>query len=98
MKKSITSLLVFAAVALVLLSSCASAFEQAGNALAQGDYTTAIEKSLVSIEKEKDVFEAEAVLKDAWQRANSEWNAQIATFEKARQQKNCPRPFPCTTS
>ena len=83
MRKTIASLFVSIMCALMLLSSCASSFEQAGNALAQGDYTTAITKSLQSIEKGKDVPEAQAVLKDAWQRANTEWNAQIATFEKA---------------
>lgn len=83
MKKPITNFLVAITCALVLLSSCASSFEQAGEALAQGDYTKAIEKSLKSIEKGDDVPAAETVLKDAWQRANSEWNAQIATIEQA---------------
>ena len=83
MKKPITNFLVAITCALVLLSSCASSFEQAGEALAQGDYTRAIEKSLKSIEKGDDVPAAETVLKDAWQRANSEWNAQIATIEQA---------------
>ncbi|NBK21029.1 MAG: hypothetical protein EOM68_03275 [Spirochaetia bacterium] len=83
MKKTIPGLLVCLTFVLVLLSSCASTFEQAGAALEQGDYTTAIVKSLESIGKGKDVAEAEAVLKDAWKRANSEWNAQIATIEQA---------------
>ena len=82
MKQKITGLCVFITLALVLLSSCASTFEQAGNALAQGDYTTAIAKSLESIAKGKDTVEAEAVLQEAWKRANSEWEAQIVTLEK----------------
>jgi phosphopantetheine adenylyltransferase len=52
-------------------------------ALEKGDYTIAIVKSLESIEKGKDVPEAVAVLDDAWQRANSDWTAQIATIEKS---------------
>lgn len=83
MKKSIISMLAFVVVALVLLSSCASSFELAGNALARGDYSIAIKQSLKSIEKEKDVYEAEAVLQEAWKRANSEWNAQITTIEQS---------------
>ena len=94
MKKTIASLSVFIMLALMLLSSCASSFEQAGNALAQGDYTTAITKSLQSIEKGKDVPEAQAVLKDAWQQANTEWNAQIATIEKATTANELAKAIP----
>ena len=97
MKKRISGLLVFITLALVLLSSCASAFEQAGNALAQGDYATAIEKSLISIEKGKDIPEAETVLKNAWQRANSEWEAQIATYEKASSPEELSKVIPVYT-
>jgi hypothetical protein len=83
MKKTITGLLMCLTFALMLLSSCASTFEQAGMALEKGDYTVAIVKSLESIEKGKDVPEAIAVLGDAWQQANDDWYAQIATIEKA---------------
>ena len=83
MKRTISCLVVCLTCALLLLSSCASTFEQAGKALEQGDYTKAIVKSLESIKKGKDVPAAEAMLKDAWQQANSEWNAQIATLEKS---------------
>ncbi len=94
MKNSITKLLVAVTCALLLLSSCASTFEQAGNALEQGDYTIAITKSLESIEKGKEVPAAKAVLKDAWQRANSEWNAQIATIEKAKTATELAKAIP----
>lgn len=69
--------------ALVLLSSCASTSEKAAKALDNGDYTTAITQSLKSLEDGKDVLEAEMYLQDAWKRANSEWNAQIATIEQS---------------
>ena len=68
---------------LFLLSSCVSSFEMAGTALEQGDYTTAIIKSLEALEKDPDLGEANVLLKDAWQRANSEWSAQITTIEQA---------------
>lgn len=83
MRKTIAGLLVCLTLALLLLSSCASTFEQATMAMDTGDYTAAIVKSLESIEKGKDVPEATAVLNTAWQRANSEWSAHIATIEQA---------------
>jgi tetratricopeptide (TPR) repeat protein len=55
----------------------------AGTALEQGDYTTAIIKSLEALEKDPDLEEANVLLKDAWQQANNEWSAQITTIEQA---------------
>jgi hypothetical protein len=83
MRKTIAGLLVCLTFALVLLSSCASTSEKAAKALDNGDYTTAISQSLKSLEDEKDVVEAEMYLQDAWERANIEWNAQIATIEQS---------------
>ena len=94
MKKTITNVLILIAFALVLLSSCASTFDQAGMALAQGDYSTAIAKSLESIAKGKDISEAETMLKDAWQSANTEWNTQITTFEKATTPEEVAKAVP----
>jgi len=94
MKKSLTLLLVFITLALVLLSSCASSFELAGNALDRGDYATAIKQSLKSIEKEKDVYESEAVLQEAWKRANTEWNAQITTIEQTSTSDELSKAMP----
>ncbi len=94
MKKTITCLLTCLTLALLLLGSCASTFEQATMALDTGDYTAAIVKSLQSIEKGKDVPEATAVLRDAWQRANSEWNAHIATIEQSATAEELAKAIP----
>jgi len=94
MRITIAKLSICFTLALVLLSSCASTFKQAGMALEQGDYTTAIVKSLESIEKGKDMAEAEGVLKEAWQRANAEWNAQIATIEKTTTSSELAKTIP----
>lgn len=94
MKKPIVGLLTCLTLTLVLLSSCASTFEQATMALNTGDYTSAIVKSLESIDKGKDVPEATAVLGDAWQRANNEWTAQIATIEKASTASELAKAIP----
>lgn len=94
MKKPRPCLLVCLTLTLIILSSCASTFEQAGAALEQGNYTSAMVKALESIEKGKDVAEAEAVLRDAWQRANSEWNAQITTIEQATTSREWEKVIP----
>ncbi len=83
MKKSISTLFAFLTLILVLCSSCATPFEKAGKALEQGDYARAIAQSIEALKEEPGMSEAQAVLRTAWQRANTEWNAQIATIEKA---------------
>ena len=83
MKKQLTGLLALLTLTLVLFSSCASTSEQAATSLADGDYTTAIEKSLEALKEEPGLAEATVVLNEAWSRANSEWNAQIASYESS---------------
>lgn len=69
---------------ILILSSCATTpFEAAGEAYDQGNYGQAIEKALEALEEEPGMAEAEALLKESWQRANSDWTAEIATYEEA---------------
>ena len=82
MKRTIFNLLSLALITLVLFTSCLSAYEVAEKAYQEGDFSTSIEESLKSLKKEPELIEAETILKNSWQQANSEWEAQIETFEK----------------
>lgn len=94
MKKTILGFLVCLTFTLVLLSSCASTSEKAAIALEKGDYTVAISQSLKSLEDGKDVLETELYLQDAWERANIEWNAQIATIEQSTTAEELHKAIP----
>jgi len=82
MKKHKISLLFVLSLTLIMLNSCASAFELAGDALNKGDYITAVVKSLEALEKEPGLAGAEALLQDAWRKANKEWGDEINYYEK----------------
>ena len=83
MRKTIAGLLMCLMMSLVLLSSCATSSEKAAKALLKGDYSTAIKQSLDALKEGEDIAEAEMYLNDAWERANLEWNSQIAMIEQA---------------
>ncbi len=83
MKKSISSLLVLFTLIISLFVSCASTSEKAAASLSKGNYHSAIAQALEALSDDSGDSDALFVLNDAWTKANSEWSANIDTFEKS---------------